>query len=398
MSGVDIRAWSDKKYTTRLTDLVGRVLGKKPVEVAGTTDTLVARLQNAGLLANHKVEGRNRFMLDHSRLVITLRDEQLLWRCDRCGLVRGALLKANDGRVICTNWYCKGTPRPFSPATERDFYRDQYQAPPRRTIVREHSAQIPGETRLALDAAFNDRKLVLVDALSCTPTLEVGVSLDDLSAVVLRNLPPTPANYAQRVGRAGRRSKGALAIAHAGHGPHDTYYFEHPGEMIGGEVRAPAISLDNEPLLRRHVNSLVIEVLGVGLPERWVVDPEDPAATEEETIADPDGVLRESALASFAEKLADPTVRAKVDQAVRGAFASPLNPAPPEGAEALCLEQVDRFLPDLRRALNRWCDRYRALVDEFTRARRARGSPRWLRRSSKTASTRDPEAGQAVDA
>ncbi len=373
--GVDIRAWSDKRYTTRLTELVGRVLGKKPVEVADTVDALVSRLQSSGLLANHKIEGRNRYVLDHNRLLVAPRDEEPLWRCDRCGSVRASLLVALDGRPTCPNWYCRGMPQAFSPSPERNFYRGQYQAPPRRTIVREHSAQVQGETRLALEAAFNDRKLALVDALACTPTLEVGVSLDDLNAVILRNLPPTPANYAQRVGRAGRRSKVALAIAHAGHGPHDTYYFERPDEMIAGEVRAPAISLDNQPLLRRHVNSLVIEVLGLGLPERWVPDPDDPGAAEGGTIADADGVLRESALAPFAEKLSDPAVRAKVELSVLGAFSSPSDPHPPEGAEAFCLEQVGRFLPELRQALNRWCDRYRALLDEYNKARRAPGIP-----------------------
>lgn len=373
--GVDIRAWSDTKYTTRLTELVGRVLGKKPVEVAATVDTLVSRLKAEGLFTNRKVEGRNRYVLDHNRLQVVPRDETPLWRCDRCGTVRASLLVAVDGRPTCPNWYCRGTPKAFSPSPERNFYRAQYQAPPRRTIVREHSAQVQGETRLALEAAFNDRERALVDALACTPTLEVGVSLDDLHAVILRNLPPTPANYAQRVGRAGRRSKVALAIAHAGHGPHDTYYFERPGEMIAGEVRAPAISLDNFPLLRRHVNSLVIEVLGVGLPERWVPDPEERGAAEGGTIADADGVLRESTLAPFAEKLSDLAVREKVKSAVLGAFCSSSDPHPPEGAREFCLEQVERFLPELRQALNRWCDRYRSLLDEYNRARRAPGIP-----------------------
>ena len=150
------------------------------------------------------------------------------------------------------------------------------------------------EERLELEARFNDPDRPIIDALACTPTLEVGVSLDDLNAVVLRNLPPTPANYAQRVGRAGRRSKVALSVAHAGHGPHDSYYFANPGDMIAGQVRAPAISLDNAPLLKRHINSLILEILRIDLPERWVppLDVDDWNGGEP-AIADPDGVLLE---------------------------------------------------------------------------------------------------------
>jgi replicative superfamily II helicase len=373
--GIDIRAWADARYTTRLTELIGRVLDKKPTEVAEIVETLASRLQATGLLTNHKVGGRNRWMLDHNRVLIVSRTDQRLWRCDRCGTVRAALLANVDGKALCANWHCPGTPQPFDPPAERDFYRGQYQARPRRVIVREHSGQIPGETRLALEAAFNNRDLPLVDALACTPTLEVGVSLDDLHATILRNLPPSPANYAQRVGRAGRRSKVALAVAHAGHGPHDTYYFERPEEMIAGEVRAPAISLDNPPLLRRHVNSLVFEVLGLDLPRRWVPAPDGSTPPEEATIADADGVLRESAIKPLADQLADPAVRARVEDAVRGAFASTMDPAPPTGVETFCLAQVGRFVDELREALNRWCGRYRSLVEEYKKAQAAPGIP-----------------------
>jgi replicative superfamily II helicase len=373
--GIDIRAWTDPQHTTRLTDLIGRVLAKKPTEVIGPVETLVSRLDAIGLLTNHKVSGRSRWMLDHKRLLVVARTDQPLWRCDRCGSVRAALLTSVNGKALCANWHCPGTPKAFEPPDERDFYRNQYQSSPRRVIVREHSGQIPGETRLALEAAFNNRELPLVDALACTPTLEVGVSLDDLHATIMRNLPPTPANYAQRVGRAGRRSKVALAVTHAGHGPHDSYYFERPAEMIAGEVRAPAISLDNPPLLRRHVNSLVFEVLGLDLPQRWVPAADGSTPPGEETIADVDGVLRETAVKPFADKLADAAVRAQVEAAVRGAFASPLDPAPPADIQSFCLAQVERFTDELREALNRWCDRYRALVGEYKKAQAAPGIP-----------------------
>ena len=69
---------------------------------------------------------------------------------------------------------------------------------------------------------------------------------------------------------AGARSKAAPSVAHAGHGPTDIYSSETAGGMMAGEVRAPAISPDNAPLRRRHINSLVLEILRVDLPARWV--------------------------------------------------------------------------------------------------------------------------------
>jgi hypothetical protein len=374
--GIDIRAWTDPKYTTRLMELLGRVLSKKPVEASDVVDSLVGRLQSVGLLTAAPIDGRKRSMVDRDRLLFRLRGETALWRCDRCGTVRSSLLVGIDGAPHCIGWRCGGTQTPFEPLEERDFYARQYVSPPRRFIVREHSGQIEGDVRLELEARFNDRENPIIDALAATPTLEVGVSLDDLHAVVLRNLPPTPANYAQRVGRAGRRSKIGLAVAHAGHGPHDAYYFERPREMIAGLVRAPAISLDNGPLLRRHVNSLVFEVLGLDLPGRWVPNPEE---SEEEqdwpTIADEAGVIRETTLKPFEDALADPAVRAKAEQAVRGAFASPTDPEPPERAEEIGLDQLDRFLDDLRDSLMRWTERYRALLEEYKKAQAKPGLP-----------------------
>jgi ATP-dependent helicase YprA (DUF1998 family) len=370
---VDLRSWTADRYATRVSELIGRVLDRKPAEVAEVVETMAEKLRDVGLLAASSAEGRSREMVDHQRIVVERRVEQPLWRCNRCGKVRGAALTSVNGDRLCANWRCAGIPQPFEPATERDFYRDQYLDEPRRLVVREHSGQVAAEERLALEASFNNPEHVMVDVLACTPTLEVGVSLDDLNAVILRNLPPSPANYAQRVGRAGRRSKVALAIAHAGQSPHDSYFFEYPVELIAGLVKAPTISLDNEPLLRRHVNSLLFETLGVDLPERWV--PPIGYESTDPSIADESGVLRESTIAPFAAGLADPDTRERIEAAVRGAFASPSDPAPPAHADEIALDQVDRFVEGLRAALNRWCDRYRLLVEEYQRLRGKLGLP-----------------------
>src|SRR6202008_4109563 len=114
----------------------------------------------------------------------------------------------------CQNWCafkfptCP-TPRckdgKLSPATlDRDNYyvRLYLDRRPTRLAVAEHTAQVPAVDRAQRETDFKDGRL---DALVCSPTLELGVDIGPLLTVLLRNAPPTPANYVQRVGRAGRR-------------------------------------------------------------------------------------------------------------------------------------------------------------------------------------------------
>ena len=156
--------------------------------------------------------------------------------------------------------------------------------------------------------------------LFCSPTMELGVDISALNAVYMRNMPPTPANYAQRSGRAGRSGQAALVVTYcAAQSPHDQYYFERPTRMVDGYVRPPAIELANRDLIEAHLHAV------------WL------AETGKELLPDIPHVLdlNEEALPiqkEVAEALSDPEVVAKAAKSMERILASVEPELTPEAA------------------------------------------------------------------
>lgn len=138
-------------------------------------------------------------------------------------------------------------------------------------IAKEHTAQIPNDERIEIEADFKASAAVSpTNTLACSPTLEMGIDVGGLDAVVMRNVPPRPDNYAQRGGRAGRRTRVGLVISYARSTPHDQYFYDQPAEMIAGEVPAPALALGNRDVIFRHLNAIAFSAAEPGLAGRML--------------------------------------------------------------------------------------------------------------------------------
>lgn len=141
--------------------------------------------------------------------------------------------------------------------TANEYFREMYQLRARslRDVEGlEHTAQIRYENREERERRFRAGDLKV---LFCSPTMELGIDISDLQLVHLRNVPPSPASYAQRSGRAGRKGDPALIVTYCSAlSGHDQYFFRRREEIVAGSVRPPRIDLSNEDMVRAHMHAV----------------------------------------------------------------------------------------------------------------------------------------------
>jgi hypothetical protein len=180
--------------------------------------------------------------------LFSISDSNVIFQCDTCGR-----LQTISVHGICSRHRCPGILKEIRVIDlEPNHYRLLYEADlPGSLRVEEHTAQLDKEKAREFQKEFREGK---INVLSCSTTFELGVDLGDLDTIFLRNVPPEAFNYAQRVGRAGRRSGfPGFAITYCRRGPHDLYHFSEPQRLLSGRVRPPVLSLQNAKIITRHI-------------------------------------------------------------------------------------------------------------------------------------------------
>jgi superfamily II DNA/RNA helicase len=143
----------------------------------------------------------------------------------------------------------------------KKFYQQNFKDFARHLEGKEHTGQLTNDQRIQREEAFRKGDIA---TLFCSPTMELGIDIRELNVVHMRNVPPNPANYAQRSGRAGRSGQAALVFTYCSNGsPHDRSYFSDNSKMVAGVVSPPKIDLTNKELVASHFNAFIFMKLGL---------------------------------------------------------------------------------------------------------------------------------------
>lgn len=200
-------------------------------------------------------------------------------RCDACGAGVSAPEANADflegGR--CLREGCSGHLSSYK-TDEIDYYGRLYATGDLgRVNAKEHTGLLERAEREAIENDFklgkDSRKPWDPNVLSCTPTLEMGIDIGDLSSVILCNIPRDQSSFLQRAGRAGRKDGNALILSVANAAPHDLYFYADPAEMIAGEVTPPKVFLRASAVLERQLAAFCMDSwVKQGIAEKAIPD------------------------------------------------------------------------------------------------------------------------------
>ena len=213
--------------------------------------------ENSKLLVRNGNRYRgNRYTVNLDKIKIKKADH--LFFCDRCHKYYSVNIDN-----ICLTPQCEGELKEINPDEwfKNDHYFQLYREfTPVPLRVEEHTAQLTPEKAREYQEEFC-AETGGINVLSCSTTFEMGVDVGSLQTVFMRNVPPTPANYVQRSGRAGRSAESAsYTLTYCKNAPHDYYFFNEPEKMISGSINPPDFNISNKEILYRHIFASALAV------------------------------------------------------------------------------------------------------------------------------------------
>ena len=258
--------------------------GAEPEQAEELLRSLFEMLAERGLLKQVQLLGARGRPMPNASGVYQV-DADRIELLPHCGVFRCRSCRARTVRRTphdrCPAWRCNGTLEWLREDPD-DYDLQLLDGDYSMLRPEEHTAMVPNRERERLENLFKGQSDA-VNCFVCTATLELGVDIGALDAVLMRNVPPLPANYWQRAGRAGRRHRMAVDLTYCRPVSHDRAYFAQPEKLLAGRVDPPAFNLSNDVMVRKHVNASVLTGLQ-RLSREDAAAPGAPHSAEKEQI------------------------------------------------------------------------------------------------------------------
>lgn len=257
-----LHGWVPRKKSNQTYYYNGRV--KRVMDTLGISED-----EAVGILENYwksvlvkgqyplKSGDNSEFYIDADAfVVIPGTEEHPVYECEKCGRI--TMFNVYDS---CASVKCGGKLRKISHADllANNHFARLYSTDLMKPLhIKEHTAQLGREEQQEYQEMFVKKD---INALSCSTTFEMGVDVGDLETVYLRNMPPSPANYVQRAGRAGRSlHSAAYSLTYSKLSSHDFTYYKEPIQMISGKIGVPVFTIKNEKVIQRHIFAVALSM------------------------------------------------------------------------------------------------------------------------------------------
>lgn len=250
-----LEGWPDHANMRKLSKFLNAAASRAGLARDDLSKTVYTLLHDDALQRNMILE------MEHLFIRLAALDDPV-WQCSFC--TRTHLHKSGG---TCTNCFRKlpdnatGTARQLERSNV--YARDARQ----RRGLKLHTEELTAQTDNQAERQRNFRDLVMItkgpdtparrrvdeiDVLSVTTTMEVGVDIGSLSAVMMANMPPMRFNYQQRVGRAGRRNEAvSTALTLCKGRSHDEFHYQNPLAITSSKPPVPFLSTKQVSIAQR---------------------------------------------------------------------------------------------------------------------------------------------------